>query len=308
MRGRLAGALLALAPAWLAPEAACAQAWAAPAGTGAVTVSVQAIDNTGHLMSNGKLLPDGKSRNVSTSVEVDYAVSDRWGLSASLPYVFARFLGPGPSPANLPVDACRCWQRGWQDVNVAVRYALVDGPVGLTVSAAVGVPSHGYRWQGEAVVGYGLREARVALDAGLRLDPISPRLALLGRYQYAAVEDVSEVPDVANNRSNWSAGVSAAVTTRWSARVTLSGQRTHGGLRFGSMDDPELLPPGEANTFPRFRQHDRLLRNNFLHAGAGVTYSLPRVDLFASYVHFLSGTDTHAGKAFTTGVSWPFGR
>jgi hypothetical protein len=30
------------------------------------------------------------------------------------------------------------------------------------------------------------------------------------------------------------------------------------------------------------------------------------MDLFASYVGFVDGTDTHAGHALTAGVSWPF--
>jgi hypothetical protein len=40
----------------------------------------------------------------------------------------------------------------------------------------------------------------------------------------------------------------------------------------------------------------------------GVTVSLPRVDVFASYVGYVSGTDTHQGRAINAGVSWPFER
>jgi hypothetical protein len=32
---------------------------------------------------------------------------------------------------------------------------------------------------------------------------------------------------------------------------------------------------------------------------------VPRVDVFASYLAFVGGTDTHAGRAVTTGISWP---
>lgn len=292
----------------LPSRAASAQAWPAPAGSGSVTISTQVIDNTGHRMSNGYLLPDGKSRDVSASIDVDYALSNRWSISAGLPYVFARFLGPGPTPANLPVDSCRCWHGDWADVGATVRYAVLDGPVGLTASVSAGVPSHDYAWQGEAVVGYGLRELRLALDAGARLERISPRLALTGRYQYAAVQDVQEVPDVANNRSNWAAGASLAITPRLSVRAGVTGQRTHGGLRFGSVTDPNLPPPGEAASLDRFQQHDRLFRNNYVHLGGGVTYALSRADVFVAYEQFVAGTDTHAGKAVTTGVSVPFWR
>ena len=38
-------------------------------------------------------------------------------------------------------------------------------------------------------------------------------------------------------------------------------------------------------------EHDRLLRDNNLRLGAGVAYSMPRADVFASYVEFVRGTD-----------------
>ena len=53
-------------------------------------------------------------------------------------------------------------------------------------------------------------------------------------------------------------------------------------------------------------EHDRLLRDNNWRLGAGVTYSMPHMDVFFSYVEFVRGTDSHAGRAFTAGVSWPF--
>ena len=53
---------------------AFAQAWPAPEGTGAVSVTYQFIENTGHTLTDGTLIPDGKSRNMSVFVEGDYAV------------------------------------------------------------------------------------------------------------------------------------------------------------------------------------------------------------------------------------------
>jgi hypothetical protein len=67
-----------------------------------------------------------------------------------------------------------------------------------------------------------------------------------------------------------------------------------------------LVPPGELNTPDRLYEHDRLLRDNNLRIEAGVAYQLRSVDLFASYLAYASGTDTHAGRAVTFGISWPF--
>ena len=282
---------------------AAAQAWPAPAGTGSVAVTTQVIDNTGHRQTDGFLFEEGKSRNASVFIDGEFALSDRLSVAVGLPYVFSRFIGPGDSPANLPVDACRCWNGAFQDFSASVRYTIVDSDFALTPFLIVGVPSHRYQYEGEAVVGYGLKELRIGADAGLRLSRVSERLALTGRYAYVVVEDAVGIP---NNRSNADGGGSVAVSARLSARGGVSWQRTHGGLRFGSVTGKPFPPPGEANTPELFRQHDRLLRDNYWHIGGGVTYSLPRVDLFFSYRQFVGGTDTHAGKAFAFGTSVPF--
>jgi hypothetical protein len=301
-RRAAAGVASILVAGTLAGEAA-AQAWPAPAGTGSVGVTTQIIDNTGHRMTDGFLLEEGKSRNVSIFIDGDFAVTDRLAVSVGLPYVFSRFIGPQDSPANLPVDACRCWNSGFQDFSASLRYTILEGAFALTPVMGIGVPSHSYLYEGEAVVGYGLMELRIGVDAGLRLSGLSERVALTGRYAYVVVEDAANVP---NNRSNAYAGASVAASPRFSARGGVSWQRTHGGLRFGSFTGVPFPPPGEANTPELFRQHDRLLRDNYWHIGGGVTYSLPRVDVFVSYRQFVGGTDTHAGKAFTFGTSVPF--
>ena len=302
---RFVTALVVCAAAFV-PVLAHAQAWPAPAGAGSITLSTQVIDNTGHRLSDGSRFVDGKSRNASAALDVDLALTDRLAVSLGLPYVAAKFIGPGAPPLVFrDVDRCRCWNSAWQNVNAAVRYTLIHGVVALTPSLAVVVPSHNYEWLGEAVVGTALRELRLAVDAGARLEQVSPRLAVSARYQYAAVEDVLDVP---NNRSNASLTVSYLLSERLSARAGASWQRTHGGLRFGSLPGAALVLPGEANTPERFFQHDRLLRDNHWHVGGGVTYSLPRLDVFASYLQFVAGTDTHSGKALTLGVSVPFQR
>ena len=272
---------------------AFAQAWVPPAGAGSITLLTQYIDNTGHRLDDGSLLADGKSKDVALYVEAEYAVADRLSLSVGVPYVFARYLGPGPTPANLPVDSCRCWHAGWQDFGITARVNLLGGAFALTPSIAYGVPSHAYNYEGEAVVGRRLQEFRLALDAGARLDRISPKLAVQGRYAYAFVEQVLDVP---NNRSNISIEPAFQVTRRLAVRGLLLFQHTHGGLRF----------PADVTTPELFRQHDRMLRDNNWRLGAGVSYSWSRLDVFGSYVEYVDGTNTHAGRVFAAGVSWPF--
>jgi hypothetical protein len=67
-----------------------------------------------------------------------------------------------------------------------------------------------------------------------------------------------------------------------------------------------FFPPGEFNTPERFAQRDRIGRVNYWHVGGGLSYSAGPVDVFASFLKYVSGTDTHNGQAYTAGVTWYF--
>jgi hypothetical protein len=148
-----------------------------------------------------------------------------------------------------------------------------------------------------------LKELQLTIDAGHSLDAITPRLSIAGRYSYAIVERVLDIP---NNRSTAIVSGSFRVTDRVSAQGLVRWQRTHGGLRAGSLPPAALIAPGEINTPERVEQHDRLLRDNSTHVGGSVSYELSRFELFTSYLAFVGGTDTHAGRAVTAGISVPF--
>jgi len=279
-----------------------AQAWVPPAGQGSISISYQRINNYGHILSDGSLFERRRSLNISLYLEIDYGVNDRFSLTAALPYVFGKYTDPLPPAGTivpfLPRDACRCWHSGPQDFGLTAHYNLLraaDGAFSLTPSVSMGIPSQNYGYQGESALGKHLRETTVALDAGQRLDVITPNLFVQGRYSYSFVErPLAEVP---LNRSN--AGVEATylfLKRRLATRGIASWQRTHGGLMY----------PGDFNTPERLSQLDRLIRANYFHAGGGFTYSFPRMDVFASYLPYVSGTQTHAGRALTIGASWPF--
>ncbi len=285
-----------------------AQAWAAPAGAGSVSLTYQRIDNTGHRETDGSQIDEGKSITTGVALDVEYAFTDRLSVSAGVPYIVAKFVGPHPPPdpiPYLPIDSCMCWHGGLQDFAFTARYNLFNGAFGLTPSVSVGVPSHDYDFRGEATLGSDLKELRFAVDAGQRLDSISPRLSVQGRYSYAVVE---RALDIAHNRSNATGEAAYLITRRLSARGFISWQHTYGGLQFGAHAPGAALPwPGEVNITPeRLFQHDRLLKDNNWRLGSGVAYSAPQIDLFASYIHYLKGTDAHAGHVVTVGVSWPF--
>ncbi|HEY1306902.1 MAG TPA: hypothetical protein VGF24_25285 [Vicinamibacterales bacterium] len=289
----LRGLLVALAVCLGAREA-FAQAWVPPAGIGVVTVAFQTISNTNHRLDDGSLLDGYDSISRGALLSLDYAVSDRVSFTIGVPYIGSKYTGPEPSFFGLHVDDCFCWSHGWQDFGATVRYNIANGPFALTPSISLGVPSHNYNYFGEAVLGRNLNEVRLAIDVGRRLDSISDRLSLSGRYSYAFVEKVVDLP---NNRSNFAVESGFLATRKLSTTVTFSWQRSHGGLRSSDPFTPE-----------QYLQYDRILRDNNFHISGGLSYSLPKVDVFGSYVYYAAGTDTHVGHALTAGVSVPFER
>jgi hypothetical protein len=275
------------------------QAWVPPRGEGSVSFSYQRNEHVGVFKSDGSLTQGGFSVNMSLFVEADYSLTDRLSFTAGLPYVFSKYTDSRPPPPPvpyLPIDQCHCWQSAWQDFGFTARYNLLSGSFALTPSISVGTPSNNYNYVGEAVVGRNLQELRVGIDVGKRLDAISRKLSVQGRYSYAFVERILDIP---NNRSNAAAELAYLLKRHLAIQGFAGWQRTHGGLHnkyilSGAASPDELM------------QFHRLLRENSVRMGGGLSYSFRKVDLFASYTAFLQGTDTHSLRTFTVGFSVPF--
>lgn len=286
--------------ALLAPTAAWAQAFTPPRGVLALTLAYQYVENTGHRLDDGTLLRVGQSVDASVLLEGTYAATDRLALTLGLPYVFARYTGDEPTPANLPVDACRCWNSSFQDFALLARYRLGGRALAVTPTLGLVVPSHAYAWEGEAVVGRRLLEAQVGVSAGWA-PPRGPLrgLDLQASYAYAFVERPIDVPV---DRSFGAFSVGWSPVRRLHVGATASWQVTHGGLG----------APQDLDTPERIAQHDRLMRDDHWRLGGGVSWSFARADVFASYTAYVAGRNTHDGQAFTIGVSayfgGPFGR
>jgi hypothetical protein len=263
-----------------------------PAGNGSVGVLFQHVDHTGHFLADGYLLPGYESVSRAALLSIDYAITDRWSATAAVAYVGAKYTGAEPSFFGVERDECRCWNTDWQDASLTVRYNIFNGAFALTPSIAYGAPTNDYPFLGEAAVGRNLTELRLAIDAGGRLDPISPRLSLSGYYSYAFVE---EVIGIDTDRSNALISIAYQLHPRLSGSADFYWQRTHGGLR-----------SDEFVTDEQWAQYDRILRDNSFHVGATLAYSFRRWDVYGSYIEFVDGTDTHDGRAFSIGVGWPF--
>ena len=104
--------------------------------------------------------------------------------------------------------------------------------------------------------------------------------------------------DLPNNRSNGYLSVGYLFGQRLAGSLDFYWQHSHGGL---TNDDFFAGVPDEV-----FIQFDRILKDNSFHIGGSVAYSFTTLDLFANYIAFVDGTDTHLGRSITVGISYPF--
>lgn len=277
---------------------ASAQAWVLPQSAGAVTFVVQHIDHVGRMRNDGTRAGVGKAVNYGFDVELDYAFTDRLSISTTLPFVMSRFTDPNPPPPFVPfsaADACRCWQRAFADLGVTTRYNAVNinRMFMLTPFVSVGIPSHDYDYVGEAVVGRRLKELKLGAYAGQRVDGLLNGLSVEAGYGYTIVERVLGVP---NNRSNGSTQVGFALPRGFSTRAMVSWQRTHGGLRFPSEVNVPEIPE-------RLTEYHRMLRDNYLHTGGGLSYSRGLWDIAGSVLLTARGSNSHDVRVFSVTAS-----
>ena len=302
LRPRLLLALVAAT--FSAASNAAAQAFTPPEAVGSVTVGWQLVDNTGHWLTDGFLRQAGQSVTTSVLVEIEYGITDRFAATAAIPYVFAKYTGALPPPSGLPVDQCACWHSAFQDVALAARYRFGSDTWAVTPVFRYDQPSHGYAYRGEAVVGRDLKEAQIGVAAGVRLTEFLPKTTVETGYTYAFVQKA--LGDISINRSNGFVTLGYPVKRWLYAHGSGVWQRTHGGLRAGSVTGVPFQFPGELNTPERQVQRDRLIRTNYWHLEGGVAYSAGPLDLFVSATKYIWGRDAHNGQAYTAGTTWYF--
>jgi hypothetical protein len=269
-----------------------------------VTLAYQYVDNTGHRLSDGFLVRRGQSVTSSALLEMEYGVTDRLSASFGIPYVRAKYTGALPPPSGRPVDACKCWHSGFQDFAFTARYRLGNDSFAFTPHVRYVLPSHDYRYQGEAVIGRNLQELLVGASAGTRLPGFLSKASVQASYSYAFVEEVEGV-DI--NRSTLVFDVGYAPTRRLYARVGANWSNTPNGLRFGSVTGRPFFPPGDYTGRPQLlAQRDRLGRVKYWQVGGGLSYDVGPADVFASVSSYVWGRDAHDGEVYTVGATWYF--
>lgn len=293
-RGRAPLAILVFSVT--APVPLHAQLWVLPRSEGSVSAIYQHIAVRDHLFSGGLRRDVGHIRTHNLSIEVDYGVTDRVSLSASLPFIQARYRGSSPhTHADGRTVDDGSYHGGFQDLRVDARFRAMEFPIAVTPFAAFNVPTRDYEIFAHSAIGVGLREAQVGAYVGAA----RARFYVQGRYSYAVPE---RVVGWRRTRSNIDAEVGWLARPRIRVFAFQLRQISHDGL--------EIFPGFRGLTDEEKHHHDQLARASTVEVGGGVAVALtPSMDLVGGALTTLTGANTHAAQyALTVGASWSFGR
>lgn len=297
----LAVTTLAVSALLLASTSLWAAEDAGRAGHGYVSVSYQYISVDG-FEGNSGTVPIGTVETHSLFFHVEYHLTERWTISAGLPYIRKRYQGPGPHDP-LTLDPPRPWienvdlgnwNSDFQDIHLGVKYLAKDGPLVIEPFAFYGVPSNDYPFFGHAAVGQQLWK----FDVGTSF---SYYPGLSNAHYRADIAYVFVEETLGTSIDHWKIFGEAGYqfNAHWTGRV------------FFLLKDGDGL---NAEDFPRPRttemwyQHDRMIKHNYLNVGIGLDWNLDNgYQVSANFMKQPWQEQVHKMEyAFTIGISRGF--
>ena len=309
------GLLLAL------PAICLAQAWTPPKGELNVALTYHNLFVGDHLNSDGSSFDDGQIFTHMMSLDVTYAFTDRLALKVGIPYVGARYDGPSPHARMLdpgPVPSTPCSPCGidngkyhstFQDFNVDLRYNLIrKRSLVLTPLFDVIVPSHDYTYFAHSAVGRDLREFRLGLNVGKRLDPILPKTFIQAQGSYRIIETVINYH---RNGMYDELQLGHFLNSRLALFGIGTWSDTFGGFSYdpnvwNSIANTRDAIAAGVITQQQFIHHDQIGHDRQFNAGAGFAFQAkPTTALFMSFTRTVAGANGHAlASAVAIGANW----
>lgn len=240
---------------------------------GRMTLGFQTVHTKGSLDDSGDATPFLRNLETDTrslALAVDYRMSDRWSLQASLPFIRKRAVNapPAHNPARLVVprtddsdfiDDGR-YHSTWQDWQLGLSYHTMIAGFHVRPHVTVVYPSRDYTFFAAAAVGQRLKRLRVGVDASRRLGRTNFHYA--AGYSYEFVE---EILGVNIDKQHFRLSGRYDFSPRLSADVFAVGRRARGL-------DASIFPAEARRGSELWYQHDRLLRQNYTLAGFGATW------------------------------------
>lgn len=270
-------------------------------GHGHVSVGLQLLHVDGFESNSGKS-PIGTTDTQTLSFEVEYYATDRLTLVAGLPLIRKRYQGPGahdplaldpPRPEMEFVDDGD-YHTDFQDWHFAVRYLLREGRFQIEPFIGLEEPASDYPFFAHAAVGQQLTKVDLGSNFSYR-PPLSDAFYTLSVSRVFVEETLGVTVD--HWRVNASAGY--IFSDRFSARVFAL-------LKDGDGLDAEDFPP--PRTDERWRQHDRMIKHNYMNAGIGIEWlASEKIQVSAAAMTMVWAEQVHIleyGLIFS--ASWSF--
>ena len=297
---------LSLCVVVLMPVAAGAQT---PRGEGNVSVTYQRLHTSGQLNTAGEFVAPDSTAAHSLILDVEFGVTNRLAVHASLPYMAVRFVG-GPHPHLVGIHGQPSnlddgnYHATAQDFHVGGRWILIQSRrMMLAPYADMVAPSHHYESLGQAVVGRDLRALVVGTAIGGFPD-VLPGLYFQGQVSHAFVQ---KVLSVRANQSALDGEVGYFITPRIAARFIEAFQFTHDGIEFVGLRPAIVLHDTQETSRDIVLNHDRLLMTRVVNIGGGVSVGLSQtVDVFASATQSTWGRNIQRDHTFSAGVNVHF--
>src|SRR5215471_204363 len=292
------------------PDTLLSQAWLAPRGEGTVSVLYQYGFDRLHYFADGRTKDRGHVFLNSVIVDTDFSLTNKLAVRVSLPYISGKYTGANPhalvrgnSATAVSLDN-GSFHGTSQDFHFDVRYRLTERRLNLVPFVQAIIPSHDYPALGHAAVGLDLREYRIGVNLGRRLNPIVPNAFIQGRYAFGFSQEVAHI---APKRSYAEFQLGYFLTRRLSVQGAGVWTYSHNGIDHDFNLFPDNLSQDE------WLNHDRISRAKLLDVGASIGFSFKRsTNLVVGAGHSVWGANTHMRtavvsigfvKAFTTGLS-----
>lgn len=257
-----------------------------PQGKGSLRLEYQFI-RTGAFDSSIGKLDIGETDGHTFMLSGDYALTDRWIVSASLPWIKKRHQGALPHNPALELTAYPeadqsviddgNFHSDWQDLYVTLAYRARTGALSITPFVSVGMPTNDYPFYAHAAVGRNIWH--VPIGVGFNYTPHF--------YDYYIDGDVAWViteKSLGVDVSHWLINLRAGYYLRpnFAPKIFVNIKRVPDGLSFP--EDFDLTALNDINWY----FHDRTIKHNFVNGGFGFDWFVnDRYMLSASWLTML---------------------
>jgi hypothetical protein len=285
------------------------QAWVPPKHTGTITFVYQNQFKKDFRL-NGEPISPGTVRLQGVFVNLDYSLTDKLAISATLPFLASKYDGTELLHDEVPFDGIYTgyldngkYHSSFQDFGFNLRYNFSTRPIVFTPYIRYGVPTNNYPFLGFSAVGQRLQQLEVGAHVGRILDPFLPDAYFQLSYGFAFVK---KIEDINLNRSNINLQFGYFLSPSFQLYGLVHGMHMHGGVSPYQIYTPDFTTVLNQGYWDH---HDQLETERTWNVGGGVSFALnDSMDASVALLRTVYLWNGHAlNYQFSAGIAWSFG-